>query len=227
MKRDRIWNCHSENQMFRALIGNRYGENPEHHIDTIRKDKQGPALLIQRLLELQRNDRLVDLGSGTGFVTRHLAPVVERIYCLDISEQFFAFASQELAEFANVSCHLIENGNLSPAEGCNINKVFSIGVFIHFCVFDVLNYMEAVYRLLPKGGMFLFEFADGERLDIANVRDFVTARGLFNEDRKRLLGLMNWNGLGVIRNLAKQVGFEITKIVYPYQSNCVVLLVKS
>lgn len=226
MKRDRTWDCETDEHMFRALIGEQYGDRPQEQIERIRQDKKHIGDLFGALLDFGLRDRVIDLGSGTGFVARHVAPLVERLYCLDISTQFHEFCKKELAPFENTTCQLIGYADFSSVEGCGINKVFASGVFIHFNIYDLVSYLRAIHGLLPTGGMLAFDFADGEILDIDKVQNFVTASTLYRQDRQRFLGLMNWNGLGVVRNLAAQIGFEVGKIWFPYESNCYILLKK-
>jgi SAM-dependent methyltransferase len=206
MKRDKSWDCESEEHLFRALIGDPFGDNPEQQIDLIRRDKKRTADIFRGLLGFGPTDRVVDLGSGTGFVSWHLAALVERIYCLDISLQFHQFCARQLQSFENVDCHLIGYADFSPLEGCGVNKVFASGLFIHFNIFDLVNYLKAVHRLLPIGGIFAFDFADGEILNVDRLDTFIKANESYLEDRGRVLGLINWNGLSVVRGLAAQIG---------------------
>ncbi len=227
MKRDRIWDCASEAQMFRALIGDHYGDHPEREVEKIRQDKKSTMEVFRTLLEFDASDRVVDLGSGTGFVSRYVAPLVNQVHCLDISAQFHEFCAKELKPFSNVTCHLIGYADFSPVREAGINKVFSSGVFIHFNIYDLVNYLKAVHELLPPHGMFAFDFADGEILDLTATREFVSSSEEYRKDRNAFLGLMNWNGLGVVKNLAAKIGFRVSKVWYSYGSNCYIVLSKT
>jgi cyclopropane fatty-acyl-phospholipid synthase-like methyltransferase len=143
---------------------------PPSPLSAVYLDRHHVADLFNRLLDFRRGDRVVDLGSGTGFVARYIAPLVKRLYCLDIFAQFHKFCANELKSFKNTECHLIDYADFSPVEGRGVNKVFSSEVFIHFNIYDMVQYLRAVHRLLPIGGGLAFDFADGELLDIKNLQ---------------------------------------------------------
>jgi SAM-dependent methyltransferase len=189
-----------------------YGDYPEEQIDKIRKDKKNTADMFDSHLRFEKKDVVIDLGSGPGFVSRWIAPSVSKVWCLDISKEFHEFCKMELAQFPNVECRLIPSGNLSCIYNKNVNKVFSTGVFIHFNFYDLLIYFREIYKLLGSGGLFAFDFADAELLNIDSPPSYFSdALKEFIENRSGILGLMNWNGGTVVCNLAQQIGFRVLK----------------
>ncbi|MCJ7443825.1 MAG: class I SAM-dependent methyltransferase [Methanotrichaceae archaeon] len=221
------WNCDSMNSMLKALIGNQYGENPEEQLDKIRADKKVTADIYDSFLKFERSDRVIDLGSGTGFLTHWIAPKVSKIWCLDISKSFNNFAKNELKEFLNVECSVIEYGNLSCVYNQKIDKIFSTGVFIHFNFYDFVVYLKEISKVLDKGGLFAFDIANAENLNLKSAPSyFFDGLDAYKEDRSRILGLMNWTGISVVTNLAEQLGFEILKIDRIINYPCCYLLLE-
>src|SRR5262245_37617482 len=110
---DQSWDCKDLKHMLDAMIGRDYGDDPVLALDKIRSERKRIADFVDSFLHFDRNDIVVDLGSGTGFVARHIAPRVKHVHCMDISKDFAAFCAKELEEFANVSVHLMDYADFS------------------------------------------------------------------------------------------------------------------
>src|SRR5437588_7609479 len=90
------WEFNNRKALLYALVGNDFGPDPESKLDEIREYKKNEAKFLIQSLNLKPHDRVLDLGSGFGFIARVVAPLVEHLCCLDISSEFLNCAKQEL-----------------------------------------------------------------------------------------------------------------------------------
>src|SRR5215475_14406400 len=96
------WEFQNRRKLLYALVGYDFGMEPETRLEDIRKYKAAESKFILDALAPTASDRVLDLGSGFGFVSRNFAPLCERIFCADISREFLAACREELSEFSNV-----------------------------------------------------------------------------------------------------------------------------
>jgi protein-L-isoaspartate O-methyltransferase len=225
LMRDQSWDCKDLRHMLDAMIGRAYGEDPVSALERIRSERKHIADFVDSYLHFDRNDVVMDLGSGTGFVARYVAPKVKHIHCMDISKDFAAFCAKELQAFDNVSVHLMNYADFSMLSE-QPNKIYSHGVFIHFNFYDLTTYLRKIYDLLPAGGMLMFDFADAELVAVDQNENFKSHIDLYKAERTGILGLMNWNGRHAVRSVVKQVGFELLREDNSYDANTAVLLRK-
>lgn len=103
---------------------------------------------------LKKTDYLLDLGCGTGITTVEIAPKVDRVLAIDISEEMMSQCQQK-----------IESRGIQNVETKMMN-IFDTSLednsFDVICVFNVLNYMIdredvmiRIYNILKPGGYFL------------------------------------------------------------------------
>ncbi len=82
------------------------------------------AMLLQAL-ELNKKDRVLEIGSGSGYVTALLARLSEFVYSMEIDEQAKQFATRNLtyAGINNVSV-VCGDGHFGLANSSPYNKIF-------------------------------------------------------------------------------------------------------
>jgi len=140
MKRN--WDFVEKRELLYALVGYDFGMEPEKRLDEIREYKAKESNFLLHALKLTKDDVVLDLGSGCGFIARVAAPLCKQLYCLDISSEFLRFAQDELAQFRNVGFHRMPFGNLHFLDDKKITKGYANAVFIHFNFFDVVIYLR-------------------------------------------------------------------------------------
>jgi pentatricopeptide repeat protein len=205
------WEFADRRQLLYALIGYEFGMEPEKRLDDIRAYKQKESAFLIKSLGLTSQDIVFDLGSGCGFIARVVAPLCKRLYCLDISRDFLRFAQEELLSFSNVGFHQIEYGDLCCLDDMQVSKGYANAVFIHFNLFDIVTYLREVFRILARGGVFVFGMCNSDSLDIAEDRYFRIVLQHYLRERNSPT-LMQWNSAHSVCSIARQIGFEADEL---------------
>ena len=123
-----------------------------HHLDIAQK--------TIRLMDLRPGERVLDLGCGSGWATRLLAPLVAgtpessgQVVGLDISDQMIRQARAESKEFKNV-LFLCGSAQQIPWEGNFFDKVLSIESFYYYP--DQGRALQELFRVMaPRGRLFI------------------------------------------------------------------------
>lgn len=102
--------------------------------------------------------KVLEIGCGTGRMTRALAEVFGEVYAVDVSGEMIARAKEALADLRNI--HLFQNSgaDLEVLGDAQLDFAFSYIVFQHIPSREIIyNYVREVYRLLKPGGLFKFQ----------------------------------------------------------------------
>ena len=106
--------------------------------------------------------RVLEIGCGTGRITRALAKVFGHVYAVDISGEMISQAKLALRDHPNA--HVFQNNgrNLDVVRdalaGAQLDFAFSYIVFQHIPSRDVIeNYVRETQRLLRAGALFKFQ----------------------------------------------------------------------
>jgi SAM-dependent methyltransferase len=102
--------------------------------------------------------KVLEIGCGSGRITRALSEVFGEVYAVDISGEMIRQAKQSLADRPNA--HVLQNNgaDLSVLGEIQVDFAFSYIVFQHIPSRDVIrNYVREVHRLLRPGGLFKFQ----------------------------------------------------------------------
>ncbi|MBI4877441.1 MAG: methyltransferase domain-containing protein [Acidobacteria bacterium] len=150
-------------------------ENARHYVNTARDDwtdeeffRSGEQTVQEEILTdmtnicqgiLPRRMRVIEIGCGTGRVTRALAQVFGEVHAVDVSGEMIRQAREGLADCPNVFLYRNNGTDLSvlPA-GLPFDFAFSSIVFQHIPSREVIeNYVREVHRLLRPGALFKFQ----------------------------------------------------------------------
>src|SRR5579883_3160299 len=117
--------------------------------------------------------RVLEIGCGTGRITRALARFFGEVYAVDISEEMVRQARLALRDYPNA--HIFQNNgrdltvirrsgiprildSLGLGAGLQFDFAFSYIVFQHIPSYDVIeSYVREVHRLLKPGALFKFQ----------------------------------------------------------------------
>jgi SAM-dependent methyltransferase len=102
--------------------------------------------------------KVLEIGCGTGRMTRALAEAFGEVYGVDISGEMIARGRKDLADLPNVHLYQNNGADLRVLGDIRIDFAFSSIVFQHIPSREVIrNYVREVYRLLRPGGLFKFQ----------------------------------------------------------------------
>jgi len=102
--------------------------------------------------------RVLEIGCGTGRMTRAMAASFGEVHAVDISAEMIAAAKRNLSDLPNVFLYKTNGLDLSqiPDQSCDL--AFSFIVFQHIPVLGVVeNYVREAHRCLKPGAVFKFQ----------------------------------------------------------------------
>ena len=113
---------------------------------------------VQRLLELQPGERILDAACGNGLYARRLAAMGADVVAFDFSENLIALARERTSEHTERIAYLVmdatdEAALLTLGEGRFDAAVCNMALFD---IADIQPLMRALVRLLRPGGRFVF-----------------------------------------------------------------------
>jgi len=193
-----------------GVAGVKDGENDD---EAVVKSRHARLSEVSTRLALTRNDRVIDLGSGMGYLAEVVAPKVRSLVCVDISSSFLERAKARHAEksLQNVEYVLTEYADFSKQIQQRATKIYSLLLFIHFNDFDFIYYLVECNRVLEPGGLLYFDMNDGDRFKLQDPADsFNRHIPLYKPNRVNwIFGCMHLGSLTMLRNIAPQVGFQV------------------
>jgi SAM-dependent methyltransferase len=102
--------------------------------------------------------KVLEIGCGSGRITRALSEVFGEVYAVDISGEMIRQARESLADRPNAHVFQNNGADLSVLGGIQVDFAFSYIVFQHIPSRDVIqNYVREAGRLLRPGGLFKFQ----------------------------------------------------------------------
>jgi SAM-dependent methyltransferase len=119
--------------------------------------------LVAPFLEASRFDpaakSVLELGCGTGRMTRSFAQRFEKVFAVDLSEEMLRRARSYLPDTSNIAWIQGNGADLSCAETGSADFVFSYIVLQHLPSPSLaFHYVQEMIRVLKPGGLFLFQF---------------------------------------------------------------------
>ncbi len=112
---------------------------------------------VAAALDLQPDDRVLELGCGVGRIGRELAGRIAHWHGLDISERMIEVARDRLRDHANTQVDTLDRTRMDPIADGSIDKAYSVAVFIHMDKEDLFLYLQDLYRALRPGGRLYFD----------------------------------------------------------------------
>jgi len=110
---------------------------------------------IAYLLQLQKNDIVLDIGCGTGIISLALSPWVEKIHGIDISLKMIKRAAKNCAGISKIAFSVGSITNLGVHNRV-FNKIFAYSVLQYLKrEEDVFQVFKEMSRILDPGGIVL------------------------------------------------------------------------
>ena len=105
------------------------------------------------LMGLQSNDRVIDLGCGTGWASRRLASVVQEVVGLDVADEMLRRAERASSGASNIR-YVWGSAEKIPAPDDYFTKVLSVESFYYYA--DQGKALDELRRVLaPAGRLFI------------------------------------------------------------------------
>lgn len=200
------WQADDLKGLLNLLVGHSYGPDTIAQLDIIKQNKFYEAQNIIQSLSLVKEDRVIDLGAGCGFIAEHVAPKVNHLDCVDISESFLKYNQLVNKHNTNIGYYNIPFANMSAVP--KATAIYSVAVFIHFNLYDCYLYLQQCYNCLQDNGRLWFDFLNDQKLDTTTDRwQRHTARYL--KDRTATFTNVHYNNSTALLALATQIGFTL------------------
>lgn len=101
--------------------------------------------------------RVLEIGCGTGRITRALARLFGEVHAVDISAEMVAQARAALKDHPNAHVYLNNGRDLAVLPALEFDFAYSAIVFQHIPSREIIeNYVREVHRVLRPGALFKF-----------------------------------------------------------------------
>jgi len=151
----------------------------------------------------------VEIGPGAGIMLDWLAPKINHLDCVDISETILNGCKEQNKQHKNVSYNLIEKLEFPNLK--DIDFVYSQSVFIHLSILDFYLYFKELYKVLKPNGLIYIDIID------CDVDEFTLQEDEFQRQLQLLKQgyttgvktLYHVNSGKVLDGVAKELGYEL------------------
>lgn len=109
--------------------------------------------IIRSIIGYDKKSKVLEIGCGNGRLSEFIAPHVETLYGVDISEEMILRARARLGHQKNIIFSATD-GMSFPLENGSIDAVFSFIVFQHMPSVEIIRRnIEEIARVLKPGGI--------------------------------------------------------------------------
>jgi SAM-dependent methyltransferase len=109
-------------------------------------------------LPAARGARVVELGPGTGRLTRHIVGIAEHLTLLDLSDFVCSWIDEYLTGHSNYEVHRITGAEAPMIPADSVDAVFAHGVMEHLDTDQIYWFFRDFQRILVPGGRVVFNF---------------------------------------------------------------------
>ena len=219
------WEADDDTHAARLLAGEYFGDRPEQKLDNIRQVKKKRAADLRRIIRWNEESVVLEIGSGMGFTSRHVANDVGHLYCSDISASFLELARKECAAATNIDFIKIDEEPATfdfSAEFFDV--IFADAVFIHLNLYDIYWYFSEFRRLVKNRGKVFINVRNASKVEMEVLSQMA---GYYRDNRDSLKMLLCWNSVDAVETIARHFGFRLVskgKFLGLYQGRSVDLL---
>ncbi|HWX75273.1 MAG TPA: methyltransferase domain-containing protein [Solirubrobacteraceae bacterium] len=139
-----------------------HAKNWDEHVEDMERMAESAAFLALRdrileLAELRAEDRLLDIGAGTGLLALAAAPRVGHVSALDVSPAMCGHLVRKFKRLGVTNAEVLVNGatELPLGDGA-IDVVVSNYCFHHLSDRDKVRALAQIRRVLRPGGRLVF-----------------------------------------------------------------------
>lgn len=190
---------------------NKIWENPDIKVHTNIQDEaiQKMADHIKKIMDLQKNDVVLDVGAGDGLVDEKLKNAVKSYYGFDFSNQKIGEARKR-----NPECEYWQQSFLEPISLSEyVNKIFSNSVMQYCTPGDIKTFLKHQIETISssKGGLIVhFDVPDQDR-----AYNYYSSfdRDIVDKYKKELKVIFSdgsyWHDMGKVKEVCKEYNCDV------------------
>lgn len=193
--------------LLQIVIGPGFDENGG--IEKLEKTlelKKEEAIHYEKHFSFSKDHTFLELGSGFGVMAKHYAEKVKKVICCDIYQDMLNFAAHLNSDSKNIDYVKINTFDLSAIPENSIDTAYSMGVFIHFNIYDTNLYLKQFRRIIKNGGNLLFNIKNENRIE---KDQFFFDANIYAENGYTTKGLQQWMAHDGVIQLAQYYGFTL------------------
>lgn len=102
----------------------------------------------------KNTDKILDIGCGTGLITKEFADYVKEIQAIDSAEEMINVAKDDSAKLSINNINWVVNDIAAldiPKNKFNVILMFNVLLYLH----NSEKLIQAIYQQLPEGGYFI------------------------------------------------------------------------
>lgn len=164
---------------------------------------------IARILELKKEDTVLDIGCGTGIIALALSPWIKQIQCIDISPKMLERTKANAADTQNI---VVSAGTIVETKQKNNshNKVLAYSVLQYLSDQSELETaLNEVHRVLKPGGIALLAAnpdPEKKELHIQTVQAKTDMK--MKQIEMSLLDRTGWFSKELLQKVAQKAGLQ-------------------
>jgi len=162
---------------------------------------------LDELLDVQSDDRVVDLGSGAGSVAKHMAQRGAFVEGVDLAEEAVAFAQERCRDIPNVNFTACDATDCAHLASASFDKASCCDLIEHVHDDVMLGVFREARRLLKPGGP-LFVYSP-------NVRHWIEVLKAHNFILKQPVGHIRVHTIKEVTDALAACGFELVRVAGP------------
>ena len=189
--------------MLDKLVGDHYQFD---RLDELFTNKFHEAQRVIQILDLNDSSTAIDFGSGAGYIAHHVAPIVNKLYCIDVSRSFLATASSYNKKYNNIQYIEIDFSEFSKLP--QADKIYCLALFIHFTIYDIFNHLKGFYNCIQPGGEIFFDTLSDKYIDFDSRKWLSTTDKIISNPNSNLTNL-KYNNSSVVVRMLENIGFEV------------------
>jgi cyclopropane fatty-acyl-phospholipid synthase-like methyltransferase len=149
-------------------------------IGTTHEDLRNSIDYIINAMELNANDKLLDVGCGVGYMAERLVPLVGEITAVDRSFGLVARAKSSLKKHSNVEVLQAEATSIPKPDG-SFSKILCFSIIIYFPSRSYMkSFLGEMGRLLTEDGVALIsDIPEKGRFGFDVLKEFSFAKKLY------------------------------------------------
>ncbi|MDP4093177.1 MAG: class I SAM-dependent methyltransferase [Bacillota bacterium] len=162
-------------------------------------------------LQFQRDDMVLDAGSGVGWTSMYLSPFVKEIMIFDYAENMIEKAKRKIEHFGNISAVRDDILLMNNIKGRYFNKVIVNSVLQYLENYkQVQTALSNIFSVMSQSSMALFS----RNPDMGRKKDHIESYSRLNWDNERIARSLEfeekrlWLDFNLVKDLALETGFK-------------------